>query len=66
MAAKQQGRVEAVHVQEGDMVEEGQLLAQMAPQYRAAWPSGRSPREVAQSTPEGTHYSGHIGALARR
>lgn len=27
--AKHQGRVEAVHVKEGDMVEEGQLLAQM-------------------------------------
>ena len=29
VAAKQQGRVEAVLVKEGDMVEEGQLLAQM-------------------------------------
>jgi HlyD family secretion protein len=29
VAAKQQGRVEAVLVQEGDMVEEGQLLARM-------------------------------------
>jgi HlyD family secretion protein len=29
VAAKQQGRVEAVLVQEGDMVKEGQLLARI-------------------------------------
>lgn len=58
VAAKQQGRVEAVHVKEGDMVEEGQLLAQMdaavlraqLAEAEAAAQRAQADREVAAAT----------------
>jgi HlyD family secretion protein len=58
VAAKQQGRVEAVHVEEGDTVEEGQLLAQMdtavlraqLAEAEAAAQRAQADREVAAAT----------------
>jgi HlyD family secretion protein len=55
VSAKQQGRVEAVHAKEGDMVEEGQLLAQMdaavlRAQLAEAEAAAQRDREVAATT----------------